>query len=488
MGDEESMPYKNELHIPSEHPWNHEPSLEALTKTFYTKNELFFIRNHNPVPDLDGDDYELEVTGDGKAGMASKTFTLADLKDASRFPPVEVVSTLQCAGNRQQDFVLEGRPLWVAPHWNNTAIGCARWKGVRVRDVLAECGLDVDGMALGKMQHPHLKMVNFIAEDVDETGVPYAGVLPIGKVIDPFGDAILAYEMNGEILPPDHGFPVRLIAPGHAGCRNVKWVSQIHLSAAASKLDSGSKLDRHFSPQFTFIDHVRHGDEMVRLDQGPVIQTFPVQSVLCGVAGLTNGAVTASQVRRQAEAGTGCFNLAATPKIPFGSSSEDTGRVEVVRTAIPPSFGQNGHVSANIIGRIDGIIDALQVTGVAWSGGGRGICRVEVSIDGGQNFCAAELACAPEHAKEDDLHGAPESGQGKHWAWVQYKQAVPLTEEMKQKLKRGQTIDLDVCIKAVDGDMNSQPERMVHAWNVLGICPNHWPRAKVTVSPCTGGT
>ena len=49
--------------------------------------------------------------------------------------------------------------------------------------------------------HTGMKIVNFIAEDMDETGVPYAGVIPVEKVIDPFGDAILAYEMNGETLP-----------------------------------------------------------------------------------------------------------------------------------------------------------------------------------------------------------------------------------------------------------------------------------------------
>lgn len=51
-------------------------------------------------------------------------------------------------------------------------------------------------------------------------GVPYAGVIPLWKVVDPFGDAILAYEMNGVPLPRDHGFPIRLLAPGHAGHMN----------------------------------------------------------------------------------------------------------------------------------------------------------------------------------------------------------------------------------------------------------------------------
>ena len=86
------------------------------------------------------------------------------------------------------------RPLYVAPHWRNGAIGCARWSGVRVRDVLGAAGLPVDEMALGKVDlSEHAKIVNFVADDIDETGVPYAGVIPVEKAVDPFGDTILAY-------------------------------------------------------------------------------------------------------------------------------------------------------------------------------------------------------------------------------------------------------------------------------------------------------
>lgn len=58
----------------------------------------------------------------------------------TKFDRYEVISALQCAGNRQEDYVTENRPLYVAPHWRNGAIGNARWAGVRVRDVLAAAG------------------------------------------------------------------------------------------------------------------------------------------------------------------------------------------------------------------------------------------------------------------------------------------------------------------------------------------------------------
>ena len=431
-GDDPVRPRAAELRIPSTRPWNSEPQPHVLTESFYTPNDLFFVRNHNPVPHVDGGDWELEIESNTSCGLKSRTYTLTELK--TKFRRVEVVSVMQCAGNRQEDFVGKDRPLYVAPHWRNGAIGCAKWAGVRVRDLLGDCGMDVDGMALGKVEHKDAKIVNFIAEDADETGVPYAGVLPIGKVIDPFGDAILAYEMNGEELPPDHGFPVRLVAPGHAGCRNVKWVRTIAVSKQASELDSGSKLDRHFSPDIGFLDQLRWGEEHfgadsaargtskgVRLDQGPVIQTLPVQSVI--------------------------------------SSPAD-------RSVL------------------SGDREVIELKGVAWSWGGRGVCRVEVSLDGGKNFVAAEIAPPPIEPQGFPRGGAePQCGQGHIWAWQQWSKTLPLPAEAKSRLREGKQARIEVVARAIDGDFNAQPEKVEHVWNVLGICVNHWPRIFVTLDP-----
>jgi len=240
--------------------------------------------------------------------------------------------------------------------------------------------------------------------------------------VDPFGDAILAYEMNGETLPRDHGYPVRLLAPGHAGCRNVKWVRQIAVTAEASELDSGSRLDRHFAPDIQWQDHLDHIDPdheghcKVRTDQGPVIQTLPVQSVI----------------------------------------------------ALPADHS-----------RMSGHLDTVTVAGVAWSGGGRGICRVELSTDGGNTFTAAELSQCP---KEIDCP-PPEQGAGRNWAWHQFKQELPIPESARVQLEKGEVVHLDIACKAIDGDFNAQPEKMEQIWNVLGICSNHWSHATVVLDP-----
>lgn len=408
-----TRPRQDELRIPTIHPYNAEPQLHALIDNYYTPNDLFFVRNHNNVPDIDGQEWRLEVSAE-EFGVKAKSFSLSDIK--TKFPRTEVIATLQCAGNRQEDFVQRDRPLYVAPHWRNGAIGNAKWAGVRVRDLLRDVGIDVDGVALRQKEYPGMKIVNFIGTDEDETGTPYAGVLPVEKVIDPFGDAILAYEMNGETLPRDHGYPVRLLAPGHAGCRNVKWVSEIIVSSQVSELDSGSKLDRHFAPDISFLGHIRHGDDMIRLDQGPVIQTLPVQSVIC-----------------------------------------------------EPLDGQS------LVADADG---KIVVRGVAWSGAGRGVCRVEVSTDAGETFTAAELIGNP-----DPDAPSPECGMGRNWAWQQYAQSVELSAADKAKLARGESVEIELVARAIDGDFNQQPEKMEQTWNVLGICVNHWPRVKATILP-----
>ena len=166
-------PYANDppraLHprarIASTCPWNAEPPVDELQKTFVTPNELFFVRNHNPVPDIDPDAWRLTVEACPELGIPQPTqFSLQDL--LGRLPRHEVLATLQCAGNRQRDFIEEGRPLYVAPSWENGAMGTARWAGVRVRDLLRACGADVDALALGTKSAGDARIVNFIAEDV----------------------------------------------------------------------------------------------------------------------------------------------------------------------------------------------------------------------------------------------------------------------------------------------------------------------------------
>ncbi|CAJ1943583.1 unnamed protein product [Cylindrotheca closterium] len=384
-------------------PFNGEPRIDLLTRDYITPNELFYVRNHLPVPDIEAKEYRLIVKG---KGLKKHKFTLEDLK--TKFKKHEIITTLQCAGNRREDLHNDQMREFLAPHWVVGAISTAKWGGVRIRDVLKECGLDVDAMALGELEIPGLEHIQFEAYDQDETGVHYGGSVPVMKAIDPFGDAIFAFEMNGEPLPRDHGYPCRVILPGHAGCRQCKWVHKMILSDKESNKCWQQKSYRHFAPDINFEKDLATWPPE-RLDQAPISQMMPVQSIICN----------------------------------------------------PPQNTILGGKNA----------DSVTVKGVAWSGGGREIQRVDVSIDGGKNWTAAELY---KPIKQRWNH---------HWAWTQFYQTVKLPEEIQKKLKNGEKVSLDLCSKALNSDFNVQPERMEPYWNARGIGINHWYHVNTTLDP-----
>ncbi len=87
----------------------------------------------------------------------------------------------------------------------------------------------------------------------------------------------------------------------------------------------------------------------------------------------------------------------------------------------------------------------VRVKGVAWGGGGEGVNRVDVSLDGGKTFTRAELKEAPVKQR-----------RGSHWSWVFFEQELPVTEEMRQKLKEGKAVDLELTSKALNTSWNVQ--------------------------------
>jgi len=151
----------------------------------FTPNELFYTRNHNTVPNLSEDEYELIVEGNG---VNRTVFTLHDLK--TKFEHVEVVSTVQCAGNRGEDYHGIGNgpsaATFLAPHWTGGAISNAKWTGVRMRDLLRAAGMDVDGMANGDVYLKNGQTLKMWAYDADETGDEYGASTYMDKVGKPW--------------------------------------------------------------------------------------------------------------------------------------------------------------------------------------------------------------------------------------------------------------------------------------------------------------
>ena len=247
-------PSRNSLLVKhSEKPFNAELPNDLLPEHMVSPNSEFFIRNHLPVPEVDLSTYQLEVVyEDDKC----TSFTLEELK--TKFPVVTVESTIQCAGNRRYEANQHIPTRGV--EWRGGAIGNAIWTGVRLSDVLSYLG------ALS----PQYQHVQFEGLDSDPNG-PFGTSIPMVKALHP--DTILAFEMNGEPIPRDHGFPIRLVVPGYVGVRNVKWVKRITLSSQESDLIWHRRDYRLFSPNDSL-------SSVVFEDRQPIYET-PVQSIIC---------------------------------------------------------------------------------------------------------------------------------------------------------------------------------------------------------------
>lgn len=126
--------------------------------------------------------------------------------------------------------------------WGGGAISNAVWTGARLSDVLKASGYMVPDLSTttefpGCVQHVHL-----------DGAEGYGASIPIEKALDPRGDVILAYEMNGEPIPADHGYPLRAIVPGTVAARSVKWVSRIALDEEESPSHWQQRDYKGFSP------------------------------------------------------------------------------------------------------------------------------------------------------------------------------------------------------------------------------------------------
>ena len=186
---------------------------------FLTPAADFFTRSHAPTPRIDRDTWRLEVTG---LVERAATFSFDEL--FREFPRHEVTATVVCAGMRREEFLAIG-PLPGELPWGPEPASNGHWSGVRLRDVLQRVGV-------GKSA----KFVEFIGLDrVERHGevFGFGGSIDLEKALH--AEVLLACELNGVPLPPDHGFPVRAVVPGWIGARSVKWLGKVVLSETPSQ-------------------------------------------------------------------------------------------------------------------------------------------------------------------------------------------------------------------------------------------------------------
>jgi len=183
---------------------NHGLPLEALRHPI-TPAGLHYLLIHYDIPAVDPESFRLEITG---AVERPLTLSLDDLRSRER---LDKPITFECAGNGRA--LLEPRP--VSQPWLTEAVGTAEWGGTLLAPLLEAVGASRAAIEL-----------LFSALDSGIEGgeaQTYERALPVHEA----RDAILAYDMNGEPLPPQHGFPLRLVVPGWYGMQNVKWLTRI---------------------------------------------------------------------------------------------------------------------------------------------------------------------------------------------------------------------------------------------------------------------
>ncbi len=205
----DALPGKKPLIKLSYRPPNYETPIEYF-RTAITPNDAFFVRYHlADIPEsIDPKTWKLAVGGDGANGQVE--LSLDDLK---ALPAAEIVAVNQCSGNRRGLF----QPHVAGVEWGYGAMGCARWKGARLKDILDKVGLKKEAIE-----------IQFDGADkavIDKTP-DFVKSIPAWKAIEE--TTLIAYEMNGQPLPHLNGAPARLIVPGWTGTYWMKHLASIN--------------------------------------------------------------------------------------------------------------------------------------------------------------------------------------------------------------------------------------------------------------------
>ncbi|XP_065878238.1 sulfite oxidase [Euphorbia lathyris] len=369
------------LKINAKEPFNAEPLRLDLVTSYVTPVDFFYKRNHGPIPIVE-DIERYSVTVGGLIEHSGELF----MRDILKLPKYNVTATLQCAGNRRTAMSNVKKVRGVG--WDACAIGNAVWGGAKLSDVLELFGIS----KLTNTTQSGGKHVEFVSIDKckEENGGPYKASVPLSQATNPEADVLLAYEMNGEPLNRDHGYPLRVVVPGVIGARSVKWLDSINIIAEECQGFFMQKDYKMFPPSVDW-DNINWSTRRPQMD-------FPVQSAIC--------------------------------------SLEDV-------TAVKPG--------------------KVRVRGYATSGGGRGIERVDVSINGGKTWV---------EASRQQKAGVPYIADGTNsdkWAWVLFKVIVDVPHNTQ------------IVAKAVDTAANVQPQSVEEIWNLRGILNTSWHRVEVRV-------
>jgi nitrate reductase (NAD(P)H) len=378
------------------HPFNVEAPLTALfDEGFLTSPELFYVRNHGPVPEVTDDDisnWTFTVEGLVETSM---TISLRELM--TEYEQVTCPITLVCAGNRrkEQNVVRKSKGF----NWGAAGVSTALFTGVIMADVI-------------RRAKPLRKARYVCMEGADRLpNGSYGTSVKLNWAMDPNRGFMLAYKMNGEPLRPDHGKPLRVVVPGQIGGRSVKWLKRLILTDAPS-------------------------DNWYHIYDNRVLPTM-----------ITPGD-SANDPDWWKDERYAIYDLSPNSAICYPAHDE--------RLSLNDSS------------------NTYRAQGYAYSGGGRLITRVEISLDQGRTWRLTTINYPEDLYRNAErvLYGGrvDMSWRESSFCWCFWSIDLAITDLAKAQ---------DILVRAMDESMNIQPRDMY--WSVLGMMNNPWFRVAITL-------
>lgn len=247
----------SEMIVLNDRPINMETPAHLLNNAL-TPNRLFFVRN-NGLPPSNVDLSSWTLTFSGESVKQKKSYTLSELK--LKFETVSYNLTLECGGNGRKEF----NPPAKGNQWSTGAVGCAKWTGVRLKDVLNDVGIKSNAVYLG-----YYGADTHLSGDPDKD--PISRGVPIGKAMEE--ESMIAWAMNDKDIPKLNGYPLRLVFGGYPASCSGKWLNKIVIR---NKVHDGQKMTG--TSYRIPCDPVAPGTKVADEDMC-IIENMPVKSLI----------------------------------------------------------------------------------------------------------------------------------------------------------------------------------------------------------------
>ena len=354
-------------------------------------------------------------------GLVSKgrSFSMDELfAGGAKLPISSFPVLLPCAGNRRKEENMIKQTIGF--NWGAAAVGTSVWSGIHLCDLLTYCGVNLDKAKWVCFEGPEGELPG------GEKGI-YGTSVPIDRCMDRTQDVLIAFMQNGEKLRPDHGYPVRVILPGHIGGRTIKWLCKIIVTEEESD-NFYHYRDNRVLP--SHVDAELADKEGWWMKPEFVINHLNIQS--------------ASVYPQHGEIAK--LPIARTLKTKSGLN------------AISPVAGEPGATTYTL-------------KGYAYSSGSK-VHRVEISLDSGKTWILTKIT-HPWEVMEDKELWSPR-WSSRCWCWCFWEHTIDLGA-FANTITAG--IEGELCVRAWDVTMNTQPNAL--SWNVMGMLNNCWFRTKV---------